>query len=455
MSEGRAAEAGLLLKGGRLLDPCVGVDAVSDLLIRGGRIAALGDEARQISVGAETIPARGLLICPGLVDLHVHFREPGFEQKETIESGSRAAAAGGFTSVVCEPNTSPPIDSVEVLEKVKTGASQAVVRVFVKCCITAGQAGEELTDFAALAKAGAAAFSDDGEPILKADVMREALVKARDHGLPVTPHCEESVRSRALDPASEPFRREPELVQRDVALAVETGARLHISHVSTAEAAQHVEKAKAKSAESSARPSIRLTSGGLRASISAEVAPHHLLLSIQDVPPGDGAFKVNPPLRSRADVEALKKALADGTLDCVATDHAPQTAADKALPYDEAAPGFVGLETAVGLMLTHLVRPGIISESKFVELMSCNPARILGLRAGRLEVGAPADITVIDPQAKWTVDPDSFASKSRNTPFAGWRLVGKPVMTIVGGRIVMRDGFIPMGIEGRIVEARA
>ena len=411
----------ILLKGVRVIDPAAGVDAETDVLLANGLVERLGPGP--VPGDCEVFEANGLVVCPGLIDVHVHFRQPGQEHKETIATGSRAAAMGGYTQVVCEPNTLPPIDDESGLAGVQaTAEKDAVVRVLFKCAMTVRQDGFELVDVEQVKAAGAVALSDDGEPVLRDGVMRRALMGAREHGLLVTPHCEESQRSRTTDPWPQAYRREPDLVARDLALAAETGGRMHISHLSTAEGASLLAGAKAAAN-----------------SVSGEVTPHHLALSQESAGNNTNA-KTNPPLRTQQDVEALNEALGDGVIEVIASDHAPHSPEEKKVKWQDAPFGTIGLETALGVVLTHLVGKGRIPVSHAIAAMSSNPSRIFGLRGGTLAVGSTADVTLIDLGKKWVVDPESFQSKGRNCAFAGWKLKGRAVGTIVGGKWVMREG---------------
>jgi dihydroorotase len=412
----------IVLRGGRVIDPASGTDEVADVMIQEGRIARIGPG--DVPGDADVFDAKGLLVCPGLIDMHVHFREPGYEHKETIATGSRAAAMGGFARVVCEPNTKPPIDDAGDLARVQAiAARDAAVRVHFKSCITVEQQGERLVDVEKVKQAGAVALSDDGEPVRDEGVMERALEAAWDNDILVTPHCEQSARSSAPPGGALRFDREPVFVGRDLGLAASTGARLHISHVSTAEAAR-----------------LLRASRDMGASVSGEATPHHLVLSADMVPENNPDWKTNPPLRTRQDVEALQRALADGTIQVIATDHAPHAPEEKAQGWDDAPFGMIGLETALGVVFTHLVHRGKLGLEQAIAAMTRNPARILGLEAGSLRPGAVADITLIDAQKEWVVDPDHFQSKGRNCPFAGWKLKGKAVATIVEGKWVMREG---------------
>lgn len=419
-----------------MIDPSQEFEGVADLRIRDGRVAELGPD---LDPGdAEVIDAAGLWVVPGLVDPHVHLRVPGEEHKETLATGGAAAAAGGFTTVVCMPNTCPPLDDAIRVEWLRLKARAAApVRVEVAAAVTRGLEGSELTSFADLRRAGAVAFTDDGRPVADAGLMRRALLEAGALGLPVLVHAEEPALSggamhegavaAAAGMPGVPAAAETVIVARDLLLAGETGAHVHILHVSAEATVALIRWAKDR---------------GVR--VTAEVTPHHLLLTDEDVAAAgfDPNWKMNPPLRSERDRQALVQGLADGTIDVIATDHAPHHRDDKDLPFPQAAFGVVGLETAAALVLDAFV-PGVLSPRRFVEAMATAPARLFGLRAGSLRPGMPADVAVIDPDAAWTIDPRRFLSRSRNTPFAGRRVRGRVVLTLVGGRRVFpgrRDG---------------
>jgi dihydroorotase len=424
----------ILLRGGRVVDPSEGLDGLLDVLLDGERIAALGPGLE--APGARTIDVSGLVVVPGLIDMHVHLREPGGEAKETILTGVRAAVRGGFATVCAMPNTRPVIDDPEMVAFVLTRARQAGrANVLPVAAITVGSAGRELVDMAALAAAGAVAFSDDGRPVADDGVMRKALEAADAVGRLVIDHCEdkslagsglvnEGPVSARLGVPGIPAAAEEAAIARDIGLAEAAGVPVHIAHLSTAGAVRLVAEAKAR---------------GVR--VSAEATPHHLLLTEEALLTGDADFKMNPPLRSAADAAALVAALGSGVVDAIATDHAPHTAEEKGRGLRAAPFGVVGLETAVSLVLDRLVRPGTISLPRFVELMACAPARLLGLsRKGRLAAGADADLTVLDLERPVTVDKTRFESQGRNTPFDGWKLQGGPVMTVAGGRVVYPFG---------------
>ncbi len=402
----------LLIEHGRLFDPGSNLDAVGDLLIREGRIAAVGRAERSDAErpGAErVIEADGLLVVPGLMDIHVHLREPGQTHKETIASGTRAAAVGGFTAVACEPNTDPPRDTPERIGEVLDLAEQtAAVRVLPKCAITVGQQGRALTDLAALREAGAVAASDDGHSVADAEVMRAAMAAAKQSGLPLTLHVDG-----------------PEMVERDIGLAAEAEWAVHFSHVSLRQEVELIARARER---------------GLR--VSGEATPHHLALCAEEAPAHDANFKMNPALASKADREALRKALAEGVISVIASDHAPHAPEEKAVGYEQAPPGVVGLETTVGVIWTQLVHVGLLTWEAAVRAMTAGPAAALHMAAPALREGAPGEVTLIDPEHEWTVDPGRFFSQGANCPFAGWRLRGKAVTTIVGGRLTVWEGEI-------------
>jgi len=439
--------AHLLIRGGRILDPGQGLDQVGDVLIRDGRIAAIGPSAP--SDAQRVIDATGLIVCPGFVDLHCHLREPGFEHKETIATGTLAAARGGFTTVCCMPNTEPPVDSAAVVEFILRTASALGGRVLPIGCVSRGRAGKELAEMGDLADAGAVAFSDDGSPVADAALLRRALEYSTTFGLPLVEHCEDLSLSHEgvmhegwvatrLGLRGIPAAAEEAAVARAIALAELTGAHLHIAHVSTAGSVDLVRRAKERGSP-----------------ITAEVTPHHLALTHEAVmvgapvlsgvegseSPGGLAYdtnaKVNPPLRTPADAEACLRGLLDGAIDAIATDHAPHAIEDKLCEFDHAAFGISGLETALGLCLS-LVHDGRLDLPTLVYKLTAGPVRAFGLEPslGSLAVGAPGDVAVFDPQAEWTVEPERFASKGKNTPLAGRRLRGRVVATVYGGKVV-------------------
>jgi dihydroorotase len=424
----------LVLKGGRVVDPRRKIDEVLDVVLEAGAVAEIG--AKVATRGAEVLDVKGLVVCPGFIDLHAHLREPGREDKETIATGTRAAAAGGFTAVCAMPNTEPVNDQAGITRAILERArADGVVRVYPVGAITRGLAGRELAEYADLKDAGCVALSDDGRPVVDARLLRRALEYAGAFDLTLVDHCEEpSLSEKAVmneGPVSTwlglrgvPAEAEAIAVERDLLLAGLTRGRLHVAHLSAAASVDAVRRAKAR---------------GLR--VSAEATPHHLLLTDELVRESqyDTATKVNPPLRAEADRQALLAGLRDGTIDAIATDHAPHTVDDKKVEYDQAAFGIAGLETAVALCLDRLVGARIIDLPRLIELLSSGPARVFGLPGGTLAPGAPADVTVLDLQARRTVDPKRFFSKGRSTPFAGWTLKGWPVLTIVGGRVAWSD----------------
>jgi dihydroorotase len=421
----------ILIANGRVIDPATGTDAVQDVLVRDGAIARVGPGLGRRAEGVEVLDATGKVVAPGLIDLHVHLREPGYEYKETIETGTRAAAAGGFTAVCCMANTDPVNDTRAVTDYILAKArAEGVVRVYPIGALTRGLAGKELAEHAELAEAGCVGFSDDGRPVMNAALLRRAMEYTLPFGLPVISHAEdvnltrgasmnEGVVSMELGLTGAPAAAEDAMVARDILLAELTGAHLHVAHISTAGAVRLVREAKARGVH-----------------VTAEVTPHHLLLTEEAVRTYDTNAKMNPPLRTRADCEALIAALADGTIDCVATDHAPHALSEKEGEYDRAAFGVVGLETALALLHDRLVRTKRLDLPTLIARMSHGPARLANLPGGTLAPGSPADITILDPEREVTIDPRSFQSRSRNTPFAGLRVRGAPAVTIVDGRVV-------------------
>ncbi|MBI4365036.1 MAG: dihydroorotase [Candidatus Latescibacteria bacterium] len=427
----------LCLRGGRIIDAARGIDRVQDLWIAGGRIAGLGEDAPaevRSHPRPEVIPVAGAVICPGLVDMHVHLREPGQEDRETIETGTFAAARGGFTTVACMPNTVPPLDERSRIEYVIRGAREAGhARVLPVAAVTRGQLGEALTEIEELAEAGAVAFSDDGKPVHNAEVMRRALELTRGLGVPVIQHAEdrdlkgdgvmhEGWASTRLGLKGIPAAAESVVVARDALLAELTGGHVHVAHVSAARSVEIIRRAKSRG--------IRMT---------AETAPHYLVLTDEAVEGYDSRTKMNPPLRGTKDREALIEGVVDGTIDCLATDHAPHTEIDKDNDFESAPFGIVGLETALGVYLKALVEPKHLSLSELLLRLTVNPLRVLGRPGGTLEAGTEADVTVFDPARRWTVRASEFASKGRNTPFDGWELRGRVLLTVLAGRITFRS----------------
>ncbi len=419
----------LLLEGGRVVDPANGVDEPLDLLILDGKVAELGrglDHDPSVTV----LDVSGQLVAPGFVDMHVHLREPGFEYKETIASGASAATTGGFTAVACMPNTDPVNDNRSVTEFILERAARTPVRVFPIGAVSVGQKGAALAEIGEMVEAGCVAVSDDGYPVATAQLMRKALEYTSMFDIPVIEHCEETSMthgsvmhegavSAALGLGGWPAAAEEIIVARDLILATATGGKLHLAHLSTAGSMQLLRQARASGATA-----------------TCEVMTHHFALTDEAVRGFDTNTKMNPPLRSEADRQALLEAISDGTVDAIATDHAPHHADEKLLEYDHAPFGIVGLETAVPLACTHLLGPGVVDASRLVELMALNPSRILGIDGGTLSIGAPAHVTVIDLARVATVDSSEFASLSRNTPFDGIELTGWPTATIVDGRLV-------------------
>jgi dihydroorotase len=425
----------LFIEGGRVIDPAGGVDGVRTVVIRDGKVAEVAERVERPR-DARAIDARGRWVTPGFVDLHVHLREPGQEYKETVETGARAAAAGGFTAVCAMPNTKPVNDNTSVTELVLARAAAAgLARVYPVGAISKGLAGEELAEYGELKAAGCVALSDDGRPVMSSGLMRRALEYARAFRLPLTVHEEdlglvgkgvmhEGAASTRLGLKGIPAQAEDVMVLRDLALLELTGGRLHVAHVSTAGAVRAIRDARRR---------------GL--AVTAEVTPHHLSLSDEDVGASGYCtdYKMNPPLRSAADVQACREALADGTLDAIATDHAPHSLVEKDVEFDAAANGVVGLETAFPVCLA-LVRRGVLGERRLVEALTIGPARAFGLPGGTLARGAPADVAVLDPAAEWVVGPETLRSKSHNSPWKGKRLAGRCTHTIVGGRLVHEEG---------------
>ena len=420
----------LLIKNGRVVDPVSGTDETLDVLIERGRVVGL--EPRIEAADAETIDASRLVVAPGFIDMHAHLREPGQEQKEDIRSASLAAAKGGFTSLCAMPNTQPVNDQRSVTEYILGEAGKrSIVNIYPIAAVTCGLEGAKLTDMADLAASGVVAFSDDGRPVQSSLIMRRALERANLLNLPVIDHCEDRTLtgggqmneghvSSLLGLAGMPAAAEEIMVARDIILAEKAGARVHIAHLSVKGAARWVREAKKR---------------GVR--VTAEATPHHLVLTDESVMSLDPSFKVNPPLRSAEDVQALIEAVQDGTVDCFATDHAPHTAEEKSVGFEKAPFGIDGLESAVSLLIDRLVNKSVIKLSRFIQMISSNPARILNLKnKGRIALGVDADLTLLNLNKEVVVDVSRFLSKSRNCPYHNWKLKGAPVMTIVGGKAV-------------------
>ena len=430
----------LLIKNGHIIDPAQGLDKVSNLIISDGKIGrAFAEEA------AYVLDASGMVVCPGFIDLHCHLRQPGFEEKETIASGSRAAARGGFTTICCMPNTSPPLDSRAAVDYVKQVASnEAAIRVLPIGCISKGRQGEELAEMAELAEAGVVGFSDDGSPVKSSSLMLKAMQYSLAFGLPLIDHCEDAELSRdgqmnegiiatRLGLQGIPAAAEEAAVARDISLAEACGAWLHIAHVTTKGAVELIRNAKAR---------------GIK--VTAEVTPHHLTLTEEAVLGYETNAKVSPPLRTAADIEVLLEGLKDGTLDIIATDHAPHTENEKCREFALAPSGISGLETALGSLMG-LVHSGKLNLELLISKMSNEPAKILNSRFGRLGTlaeGAIADVVIFDPDAEWIVDISKFASKGRNTPLAGRKLKGRVMATISRGKLVYKDDSLTL--KGRV-----
>ena len=424
-----------IIEGGRVIDPASGTDGVRAVVLKDGLVADVAERVERPS-GARVVDARGRWVTPGFIDLHVHLREPGQEYKETVASGARAAVAGGFTAVVCMPNTKPVNDTLAVTELILARAAAAgLARVYPCGCISRGQAGEDLAEFGELRAGGCVAVSDDGKPVMSPALMRRALEYARAFSLPVAVHEEdlhlvgqgvmhEGAASTRLGLKGIPGQAEEVMVLRDIALAELTGGRLHLQHVSAAGSVRAVREAKRR---------------GLQ--VTAEVTPHHLTLTDEDVAASgySTGLKMSPPLRSAEDVRACVEGLADGTIDCIATDHAPHSSVEKDVEFDAALNGVTGLETAFPVCLA-LVRRGALSERRLVEALTAAPARAFSLPGGTLARGAPADVAILDPAAEWTFDAAATHSRSSNSPWKGRRLTGRCTHTFVGGRLVHQAG---------------
>ena len=418
--------ASILIKNGTIYDPAAALPRRGDLLLRDGKVAAVGND---LGPADETIDASGCWVTPGLIDVHVHFREPGDEAKETIASGAAAAVAGGFTTVCVMPNTKPPLDDEASIEFVLRESERVgLANVLPVGCLTKGRDGSELAEIGGMWKRGAVAFSDDGAGVADAGVMRKALQYCRMFDAPVMQHCEEPSLSGGcvnggavaaeLGLPGIPPEAEELMIARDVLLNRRIGCRYHVQHISTAMAVELIRRAKAD---------------GLP--VTAEASPHHLLLTDETLRTYDANYKMNPPLRTAVDVAAVIRGVVDGTIDLLATDHAPHLVEEKTVPMQEAAFGIIGLECAFSLYKKALFDAGHIDAMRLVELMTTAGARLLNLDRGTLDIGSAADVTIIDPELKWTVDVEAFAGKSRNCPFHGWELTGRPTHTIVGGAV--------------------
>jgi len=420
----------LVLAGGRVIDPSKNLDQTADVLIQDGKIAAIGPSIGRPD-GADVRDVRGQVVAPGLVDIHVHLREPGNEDEETVATGARAAAAGGFTAICAMPNTDPVTDNQAAVGFiVRQSVRAGLARVYPIGAVSVGQKGEKLAEFGEMVGAGAVAVSDDGRPVVSGHLMRTALEYARTFDIAVADHCEEPTLAAGgvmheglvatrLGLKGIPSAAEEIMVARDVLLAELTGGRVHLCHMSTSGSVDLIRRAKER---------------GVR--VTAEVTPHHLVLTDHACENYDTHAKMNPPLREAADVAALRQALKEGVIDCIASDHAPHAYDEKEAAFDDAPFGIVGLETAFAVAHTELVQGGVLTLPELVARMSTLPARVFGLAGGTLHPGAAADVSVLDPRQHWTVDPKRFFTKCRNTPFAGRELVGRPALTLVAGKIV-------------------
>jgi len=419
----------LIIKNGRVLDPANGLDAVRDIAVEDGRFAGIGESID--AAGAEIFDAAGMCVAPGFIDMHVHLREPGFEYAETIESGSRAAAAGGFTTICCMPNTLPVNDNATVTSYIIERAHRhAIVNVLPIGAITKNSAGEELAAIGSMVQAGVVAISDDGRPVMNARLMRRAMETAKSFGVPVIDHCEdlnlsaggdihEGIASVRLGLRGIPGASEDVMVARDILLAELTGARFHVAHISARHSVEMVAFAKAR---------------GL--AVTCETTPHHFALTDSDLIPYDSNYKMKPPLRTQCDTGAVIQGVMNGTVNAIATDHAPHAGSEKMQEFEKCPFGIIGLETAIGLTLEKLVHTGKIGLTRMVELFTNGPANVLNLNAGRIQTGAAADLTIFDTERRWTYDVNKSASKSRNSPLDGHEFRGGPVATIVAGEIV-------------------
>jgi dihydroorotase len=434
MTNAKSKPASMLIQGGHVIDPSAGIDALMDVLLRDGLVAEIAPPNKIRGGADDRFDARGLIVAPGFIDLHVHLREPGQSYKETIATGTAAAAVGGFTSVCTMPNTAPVVDNAELVTWLRDAERGAVVNVFPIAAATLNSRGAVLTDFAALQRAGAVAVTDDGKPILEEEIMRAALRQSAQLNLPVVQHAEDTrlTENASMHEGPTSFRlglrgistaAEANIVERDVTLAQEIReSRLHVAHLSTSDALKAVRRGKRA-----------------KARVTCEVTPHHFTLLDEDVGEYNTNCKMNPPLRSAADREAILVGLADGTVDAIATDHAPHAAHEKEVEFERAAFGITGLETAVALAITKLHRQHRIPLPRIVALFTAGPARAFDLRGrGSLTRGDHADVTIFDAKKKWTFEAGKSASLSHNTPFDGWQLTGKVVATIVGGKMLHR-----------------
>jgi dihydroorotase len=419
----------ILIQHGTILDPANSLERRADLLLRHGRVAAIGEN---LGPADETIDATGLLVTPGLIDIHVHFREPGDEEEETIASGAAAAVAGGFTTVCCMPNTKPPLDTEAAIEFIRRESQRVgLANVYPIGAITKAREGMELAEIGSMHSRGAIAFSDDGVGVADASVMRKALQYCKMFDAVIMQHCEEptlgggamhsGIASTTLGLPGIPAEAEQLMIARDLVLNHRIGCRYHVQHISTAGSVELVRRAKRD-----------------HQAVTAEVSPHHLLLTDENCRGYDTNYKMNPPLRTAADIQACIDGIKDGTIDCLATDHAPHLAEEKELEFQNAPFGILGLEGALALYVKALVEPGHISWPRLIELMTIGGAKVAKLKKGTLSIGVDADVTLIDPNLQWTIDKNQFKSKSRNTPFHGWQVKSRPVMTIVHGHVKWR-----------------
>ncbi len=437
MNKRISLEPELIIAGGRIIDPASKLDRVGDIYIRDGKIVKIETKKpmprKKIKFSPEIVNAFDKIVTPGLVDMHTHLREPGREDEETIFTGSEAAVAGGFTSICCMPNTQPPIDNQESVKFIYEKSKSARCKIYPVAAATKGLKGEELTEIADLVKAGAVAISDDGRPIYSSAIMRYALEYSKMYDLPVISHCEdlalasdgvmnEGFVSTVLGLKGIPNVAEEVMVARDIRLAEFTKSRVHIAHVSTEGSVNLIREAKRKGVK-----------------ITCEATPHHFALTDEIIKTFNTNAKVNPPLRTKKDLDALKKGLKDGTIECIATDHAPHSIEEKDVEFDAAPFGMVGLETALGLVITELIEKRVLTWSETIARMTLNPAKILKLNAGQIKIGMPADVTIIDPEVNWVVEPREFKSKSKNSPFGGRKLKGRAFLTIMDGKIVYQS----------------
>jgi dihydroorotase len=418
----------ILIQNGRVIDPSQNLDRVTSVLLRDGKVAAFDAAPSEFDT---VIDATGMIVAPGLIDMHVHLREPGREEDETIETGTAAAAAGGFTSIACIPNTNPPIDTQATVEFIQHQAARAGhCNVFVVACVSKNREGKELAEIGQLVEAGAVAFSDDGAPVYDAELMRRALEYCGMFDKPILNHAEvleltrggavmhEGFVSMLLGLPGMPSAAEDVMVSRDIALSEATGGRVHVMHISTAGGVELIRRAK--------KLGVRVTT---------EICPHHFTLTDESMRTFDSNYKMSPPLRSRGDVDACLEGLIDDTIEVICTDHAPHALEKKMQELDIAPFGIIGLETCLPLTITQLIEPGHLTWEQAIRKLTINPARILGIKKGTLAVGADADVTIIDPTRRWTVNVSEFKSKSKNSPFDGWELTGRAVTTIVGGKV--------------------